>query len=88
MVTTSANIVRDLYQSFIEDDVEMMRFIQKESAVYGRLRERVQYDPLLVEVCCEILFDNVKEIKFLFRRIEDGKRFIESVPENGREESC
>ena len=80
------NVVRDLYQSFIEDDVEMMRFVQEESAVYQRLRERVE-DPLLVEACREILFDNTKEIKLLCRRIEDAKKLVESIRTDDGEES-
>ena len=63
--------LKELYEEWVDDDMDHIKFIHTENKVFQRIRENNQDDWEAVELCRESLFDNAKLITFLKERIED-----------------
>jgi hypothetical protein len=71
--------LKDLYNEWIEDDLDHIRFIHSENKVFQEIRENHQDNWKIVELCREALFDNAKLIKFLRKEIEDVRAKIKAI---------
>lgn len=63
--------LKELYESWIDDDLASMRFISIENKVFQRIRENYQDDWETIELCRELIWYNFNQISFLKERIED-----------------
>jgi hypothetical protein len=71
------------YEWGIQEDLETIRSYQEELATFARIREAHQENWKIVEACREILFENAKAVRFLYRRIQDAKGQLKSVRVRG-----
>ena len=71
--------LKELYEEWIEDDEEYIRFINSENKVFQEIREAYHKEPDIVVLCMEFLYENAKLIKFLKRRIEDGREQVKKL---------
>jgi hypothetical protein len=71
--------LKNLYEWFIDVDLDYIRFLGSENKVFQRLRENYQHNWEIVELCREALFDNAKEIAFLRGRIEDERANLKKL---------
>lgn len=72
-------ILKELYEDWIWEDLDYIRFVHSENKVFQRIREANQGDWETVELCREILFDNAKLIDSLKEGIENDKRSIKEL---------
>lgn len=73
------NILKELYEEWVEDGLNYIKFLNSENKVFQELRENHQDTWGIVELCREALFDNAKLIKFLMGRIEDDRAKIKKL---------
>jgi hypothetical protein len=72
-------LLRELYEDWIREDLDYIKFLNSGNKVFQELRERHQENWEIVELCREALFDNAKQIAFLSRRIEDERTKIKKL---------
>jgi len=65
------NVLKELYEDWIWEDLDYIKFINSENKVLQRIRENYQDQWEIVELCREALFENSKLITYLKERIED-----------------
>ena len=63
--------LKELYEEWVDDDMDHIKLIHTENKVFQRIRENNQDDWEMVELCRESLFDNANLITFLKERVED-----------------
>ena len=63
--------LKELYESWIDDDLADMRFIGIENKVFQRIRENYQDDWETIELCRKLIWYNFNQMSFLKERIED-----------------
>ena len=83
MVTDSDGVLRSFYEWSIQEDLDSIRSYQGEFATFARIREAHQDSWKIVEGCREILFENAKAVRFLYRRIQDAKGQLKSIRVRG-----
>jgi hypothetical protein len=83
MVTDSDGVLRSFYEWSIKEDLDSIRSYQGEFATFARIREAHQDSWQIVEAVREILFENTKAVRFLYRRIRDAKSQFKSVRVRG-----
>lgn len=71
--------LRQLFEEWIEEDLEYIRFLHTENKVFQGLREKHQGEWEVVELCREALFDNAKLIENLKKRTEDVRAEIKKL---------
>lgn len=73
------HLLRELYQDWIREDLDYIKFLNSENKVFQELRENHSGNWEITMLCREALFDNAKLIKFLKERIEDDRAEIEAI---------
>lgn len=73
------SVLRELYEDWIREDLDYIRFLNSENKVFQETREKHSEDSEIVELCREALFDNAKLIKFLGERVEDARAEIKAI---------
>jgi hypothetical protein len=72
-------LLRGLYEEWINIDLDEIKSIHGENKDFQRIRERCHENWKTVEMCRELLFENVKLIKFLSERIQDVRGKIKEL---------
>ena len=68
--------LRDLYEDWIGQDLDYIKFLHSETKVFQELREKHQDNWEIVELCREALFDNSRLIKNLTKEADDVREKI------------
>jgi len=66
--------LKELYEEIGNDTLASIRTINLESKDYQMIREKYQDDPVIVEQCRMILFENNEQVGFLKRQGEYERR--------------
>jgi hypothetical protein len=79
MENPGKSVLKELYDDWIYEDMDHIKFIHTENKVFQRIRENNQDDWEMVELCREILFENEKLVDFLKKGIEDDRESIKKL---------
>jgi hypothetical protein len=71
--------IKELYDEWIEDDLDWIRLINEENKILQSVREIRSDKPETVMKCRELLFDNAKFVNVLTRRIENVRDEIKKL---------
>jgi hypothetical protein len=79
MENPGKSVLKELYEDWIYEDLDHIKFIHTENKVFQRIREKHQDEWETVDLCREILFENVKLIDFLKEGIENDRQSIKKL---------
>ncbi len=79
MVDTFKDLLIEYYQLSIYENIDWIKFINSEKKVLQRIRENNHDKGKIVELCREIMFDNVKFIEGCHKEINYDRNEIKKL---------
>jgi hypothetical protein len=73
------NPLKEYYEWSIKNYLEDIRFKSEENKIFQRIRENHGGNWKIVELCRELMFDNVKFSQYLMKGIENDRRAIKEL---------
>ncbi len=73
------DVLKEFYEYSIAERLDHIRFIGSENKVFQGIREQNQDNWQIVELCREILFENVKSVEYYMEGIENDRAEIKKL---------
>jgi len=65
--------LKEFYEESIEERLDYIRFINSENKVFQEIRENHPQDWEIVELCRELIFNNIRAVNYYLRGIENDR---------------
>ncbi len=75
----ASDVLKDFYEYSIAERLDHILFISSENKVFQGIREQNQDNWQIVELCREIIFENVKAIEYYMEGIENDRNEIKKL---------
>ena len=79
MVRPGSDVLKEYYESSINDRLDHIRFVSLENKTLQGIREKNQGSWKIVELCREIMFGNAKSVEYCHEGIENDRRAIKEI---------